>query len=100
MTAIDIRDVSLQFGEGSGARQILTGINLQVRAGEFLSVIGPSGCGKTTLLRLIAGLLQPTGGSIVCDDREVKKPSRDRAIVFQDYNKALLPWRKIWSNVA
>lgn len=100
MTAIDIRDVSLQFGEGSGARQILTGINLQVRAGEFLSVIGPSGCGKTTLLRLIAGLVQPTGGSIVCDDRAVKKPSRDRAIVFQDYNKALLPWRKIWSNVA
>lgn len=100
MTAIDIRDVSLQFGEGSGARQILTGINLQVRAGEFLSVIGPSGCGKTTLLRLIAGLVQPTGGSIVCDNREVKKPSRDRAIVFQDYNKALLPWRKIWSNVA
>lgn len=99
MTAIDIRDVSLQFGEGANARQILTGINLQVRAGEFLSVIGPSGCGKTTLLRLIAGLVQPTGGSIICDNREVKKPSRDRAIVFQDYGKALLPWRKIWSNV-
>lgn len=100
MTAIDIRNVSLKFGEGSSTRHVLAGINLQVRAGEFLSVIGPSGCGKTTLLRLIAGLLRPTEGSIVCDGHEVKKPSRDRAIVFQDYGKALLPWRKIWSNVA
>jgi len=100
MTNIEIRDVSLQFGEGAGARQILTGINLRVGAGEFLSVIGPSGCGKTTLLRMIAGLVPPTKGAIVCGNREVKKPSRDRAVVFQDYGKALLPWRKVWSNVA
>ncbi len=100
MTAIDVRDVSLHFGSGAGVRQILTGIDMQVRPGEFLSVIGPSGCGKTTLLRLIAGLVKPTKGAVLCDGREVTKPSRDRAIVFQDYGKALLPWRKVWSNVA
>jgi NitT/TauT family transport system ATP-binding protein len=100
MTAIDIRDVSLQFGAGADARTILSGINLQVKSGEFLSIIGPSGCGKTTLLRLIAGLMQPTGGTISCDGVEVRKPSRERAIVFQDYGKALLPWRTVWANVA
>ena len=100
MTAIDIREVSLAYGYGSGMRQILSGINLHIKAGEFLSIIGPSGCGKTTLLRLIAGLVQPTQGAIVCNGLEVKKPSKERAIVFQDYGKALLPWRKIWSNVA
>ncbi len=100
MTAIDIRDVSLEYGEGSGARLILSDISLTVRSGEFLSVIGPSGCGKTTLLRLIAGLVTPTRGAILCGDRKVDRPSRDRAIVFQDYGRALLPWRKIWSNVA
>lgn len=100
MTAIDIRDVSLQFGAGANARTILSGINLQVRSGEFLSIIGPSGCGKTTLLRLIAGLMQPTGGIIRCGGVEVRKPSRERAIVFQDYGKALLPWRTVWANVA
>ena len=100
MKAIDIRDVSLTYGEGADARRVLADINLQVRAGEFLSVIGPSGCGKTTLLRLIAGLVQPTVGSIVSNGAEVRKPSKERAIVFQDYGKALLPWRKVWSNVA
>lgn len=100
MPAIDIRDVSLTYGQGNGARHVLTSINLQVKTGEFLSVIGPSGCGKTTLLRLIAGLVHPTQGSIVCNGYEVNKPSKDRAIVFQDYGKALLPWRKIWANVA
>lgn len=100
MTAIEIRDVSLSYGGATGSRPILTDINLSVGAGEFVSIIGPSGCGKTTLLRLIAGLVRPTQGSIVCGGCVVEKPSRDRAIVFQDYGKALLPWRKVWSNVA
>jgi NitT/TauT family transport system ATP-binding protein len=100
MSAIDIQEVSLRYGDGADARQILSGIDLQIKAGEFISIIGPSGCGKTTLLRLIAGLVQPTQGVIICSGYEVKKPSRDRAIVFQDYGKALLPWRKVWANVA
>ena len=100
MAAIVIRNVSLSFGQGPAARQILTDINLQVGSGEFVSIIGPSGCGKTTLLRLVGGLLPPSAGTIVCDCVEVQKPSRQRAIVFQDYGKALLPWRRVWSNVS
>lgn len=99
MTSIDLRNVSLQFGAGHGSRQILNSINLQIRSGEFVSIIGPSGCGKTTLLRLIAGFLRPTSGSVHCDGKPVVAPSKERAIVFQDYGKALLPWRKVWANV-
>jgi NitT/TauT family transport system ATP-binding protein len=99
MTAIEIRAVSLSYGSETNSRPVLADINLSVSRGEFVSIIGPSGCGKTTLLRLIAGLVRPTQGQIVCDGRAVEKPSRERAIVFQDYGKALLPWRKVWSNV-
>lgn len=99
-TAIELAEVSLCYGSGAGVVEILSGINLSVRAGEFLSIIGPSGCGKTTLLRLMAGLVRPTTGSIVSDGRPIERPSRERAIVFQDYGKALLPWRRVWSNVA
>lgn len=100
MSAIELRDVSLRYGSGSEVREILSGINLTVRAGEFLSIIGPSGCGKTTLLRLMAGLVHPTQGAITVGGSSVEKPSRQRAIVFQDYGKALLPWRRVWANVA
>lgn len=100
MSAIELRDVSLRYGSGSEVREILSSINLKVHAGEFLSIIGPSGCGKTTLLRLMAGLVHPTQGAITAGGSPIKKPSRRRAIVFQDYGKALLPWRRVWSNVA
>lgn len=96
MSAIEIRDLTLRYGE----REIISRMNLTVSDGEILSIIGPSGCGKTTLLRIMAGLVSPTEGSVTSKGRAVTKPSRDRAIVFQDYGKALLPWRRVWSNVA
>ncbi len=68
-----------------------------VKKGELISIIGPSGCGKTTILRSIAGLLQPTSGSIVIGDNEVKGPGSDRGMVFQDF--ALFPWRTVKQNV-
>jgi NitT/TauT family transport system ATP-binding protein len=83
-----------------GGKLILTGINLDVGRGEFLSVVGPSGCGKTTLLRLAAGLLSPTKGSVRYEGREIAEPQRDVAVVFQDYSDALLPWRTTAGNVA
>lgn len=100
MTKIDISDVSLTYGQGSGARSIFTEINLSIRSGEFVSIIGPSGCGKTSLLRVIGGLVTASSGTVTCGDRRVSRPSRDCAVVFQDYGKALLPWRKVWENVA
>lgn len=70
---------------------------IDVKKGELISIIGPSGCGKTTILRSIAGLLQPTSGTIMIGDNEVKGPGSDRGMVFQDF--ALFPWRTVKQNV-
>ena len=70
---------------------------LDVKKGELISVVGPSGCGKTTILRSIAGLLQPTSGSILIGDKECVGPGSDRGMVFQDF--ALFPWRTVLQNV-
>jgi len=94
--ALQARALSIAFG----AHLVLDRIDLDVADGEFLSVVGPSGCGKTTLLRLLAGLLPPTSGQILAAGKPILGPSRERAIVFQDYSRSLLPWRSVWTNVA
>ena len=75
----------------------LNGLSLEVRQGEFLSVVGPSGCGKSTMLNILAGLLKPTGGRVMIGDREVTGPGRDRGVVFQEF--AILPWRNVENNI-
>jgi len=95
-SALETRRLSMRFGN----RLVLDDINLTVRQGEFLCVVGPSGCGKTTLLRLLAGLLRSSSGELLAAGAAVAGPSRDRAMVFQDYGRALLPWRSVWANVA
>ena len=70
---------------------------IDIKKGELVSIIGPSGCGKTTILRSIAGLLQPTSGTILIGDNEVKGAGSDRGMVFQDF--ALFPWRTVKQNV-
>ena len=81
-------------------RPVLRGIDLSVAPGEFVCVVGPSGCGKTTLLRLLAGLLTPNRGTVEHDGRPVTGPARNVAVVFQDYGRALLPWRTAEGNVS
>ncbi|SEB92449.1 NitT/TauT family transport system ATP-binding protein [Rhizobiales bacterium GAS188] len=93
---ISFRGLDLDFAE----RPILRGIDLNVAKGEFVCVVGPSGCGKTTLLRLLGGLVPPTRGEVRYDGRKVSGPARNVAIVFQDYGKALLPWRNVAGNVS
>jgi NitT/TauT family transport system ATP-binding protein len=78
---------------------ILQDISLTVREHEFVCIVGASGCGKTTLLRMLGGLLQPTQGQVRFRDKLVTGPDRALAIVFQDYAKALLPWRTVAGNV-
>ena len=85
---------------GAAPLVILQDISRAVREGEFLCAVGASGCGKTTLLRLIAGLLPVSRGALRFRGEIVTAPSQDRAIVFQDYTRALLPWRTIAGNVA
>jgi NitT/TauT family transport system ATP-binding protein len=83
-----------------GGKTIVENVSLEVKPGEFLCIIGASGCGKTTALRLAAGLYQPTSGSVTFDGKPMLMPRRDIAIVFQDYGKALLPWRTAAGNVS
>jgi NitT/TauT family transport system ATP-binding protein len=94
--AVSARDLTVRFGQ----RPILERIELEVRAGEFLCVVGASGSGKTTLLRVLAGLARPAAGEACFEGKPIAGPSRDRAIIFQDYSKALLPWRTVRGNVA
>jgi NitT/TauT family transport system ATP-binding protein len=82
----------------SGTNRVLDDFNLSMREGEFVSLIGPSGCGKTTALRIVAGLLEQSGGKVIVDGAESHGPSRDKAIVFQHFN--LFPWRTAIDNVS
>lgn len=75
----------------------LDNVTLDVRHGEFLTLVGPSGCGKSTLLDLLGGLTTPSSGRILLDGRPVTGPARDRGIVFQQY--ALFPWRTAAQNI-
>jgi len=83
-----------------GGRRIINDLDLVIEKGQFVCVIGPSGCGKTTLLRLLTGLMKPSGGTIRRNNVAIDGPARDVAIVFQDYAKALLPWRTVAGNVS
>jgi NitT/TauT family transport system ATP-binding protein len=93
---IQVQSVDLKLGN----QLILEGIDLTIQHGEFVCVLGPSGCGKTTLLRLVAGLYRPTRGVVSYRDSPMRGPRQDIAIVFQDYGKALLPWRTARGNIA
>ncbi|QBI20819.1 ABC transporter ATP-binding protein [Egibacter rhizosphaerae] len=74
-------------------------VSLAVEPGEFLCVVGPSGCGKTTLLKCLAGLLEPTSGAVRFRGEPVRKPLPGMGFVFQDYGRSLLPWLKVDKNV-
>ena len=88
--------VALDFGP----RRIINELSFGMKRGEFVCVIGPSGCGKTTLLRLLTGLVKPSAGEVRRNGSPVTGPAHDVAIVFQDYAKALLPWRTVAGNVS
>jgi len=95
-TLISLSHVDVRLG----GRPVLTDVNLDIGRGEFLCIVGGSGCGKTTLLRAVAGLVQPSSGTVAVAGKPVLEPRQDVAVVFQDYGKALLPWRTAAGNVA
>jgi iron(III) transport system ATP-binding protein len=95
--------VSKQFQDRSGSGFVIAvnDVNLEIKAGEFVTLLGPSGCGKTTTLRMIAGFEMPTQGRIVLDGQDItyQVPNkRDMALVFQNY--ALFPHMSVFDNVA
>jgi len=93
---IEFRGIHHAFG----ARPVLENIDLSVGQSEFVCIVGPSGCGKTTLLRLLAGLLTPNSGEVTLGGKRVTAPPPEVAFMFQDYSKALLPWRTASGNVS
>src|SRR6267142_1997607 len=94
---IDVHATEMVFSTKKGRFHALHDIHLKVAKGEFVTLIGHSGCGKSTLLNLIAGLLMPTSGTLLCDNREISAPGPERAVVFQ--NHSLLPWLTCFENV-
>src|SRR4051812_47249461 len=91
---VSVRGVGKVFGSGTVA---LDGVDLDVRTGEFLSLLGPSGCGKSTVLRIIAGLIAPSRGSIMWASGE-SASARDIGFVFQE--PTLMPWTNVSGNVS
>ena len=85
-----------RFKGKSGETEALRDVNLQIREGEFVTIVGPSGCGKSTLLSLVAGLEDATTGWVEMEGKRVHGPGADRIVVFQD--AALFPWLDVTSN--
>jgi nitrate/nitrite transport system ATP-binding protein len=94
---LSIEDVGMVFETKKGPFTALQNISLDIRAGEFVTLIGHSGCGKSTLLNLVTGLLKATSGNIILAEREISGPGPDRGVVFQ--NHSLLPWLTCFDNV-
>jgi NitT/TauT family transport system ATP-binding protein len=95
-SSLYVEDLSMSFGE----HRVLDALTLRVEPGEAVCLVGPSGAGKTTLLRCLAGLTRPTAGQVRYGEQALTEPHADIAVVSQDYRGSLLPWLRVWDNVA
>lgn len=95
---VHLASVAKSFRRNGGVTPVLNDVSFTIDRGEFVAILGPSGSGKSTILRLIAGLEQPTGGQVSIGDRPVSVTDDRCAVVFQE--PRLLPWRSVASNVA
>jgi nitrate/nitrite transport system ATP-binding protein len=95
---MELRGVTKSFAVGARMTEVLGGIDLTITEGEFVAIVGFSGSGKSTLISLLAGLSQPTAGSVLFEGAEVTGPGPERGVVFQSYS--LMPWLSVRGNVA
>jgi NitT/TauT family transport system ATP-binding protein len=99
VSMLEIKELGKTYGAGEKLTHALRSISFSIGEGELVCVVGPSGCGKTTLLKCIAGLLQPTRGEVVLHGSPVTGPPEEMAVVFQEYNRSLMPWSTVRNNV-
>ena len=92
-----LQNVSKVYQTKDGVIEACTGINIDIGQSEFVAIVGPSGCGKTTILKMVAGLIPYSTGTITIGDKRVERPQTDVGIVFQD--AIMLDWRNVLSNV-
>lgn len=97
-TILKIEHLNKTFEVDKEKIDILKDINLEIKAGEFITIVGHSGCGKSTLLKIIGGLVDYTDGKVERNGKKVTEPGTDCGMVFQEHR--LLPWLKIKDNVA
>jgi NitT/TauT family transport system ATP-binding protein len=96
---LSVSNLKKIYGAGDDAVEAIGDLTLTVEAGEFVSIVGPSGCGKTTLLRCMAGLLEPTSGTVELRGKRISEPPPEMGVVFQDYSRSLMPWLSVRKNV-
>jgi nitrate/nitrite transport system ATP-binding protein len=94
---ISIQNIEIAFNTPKGKFVAVKDINLEIKKGEIVSIIGHSGCGKSTILNAVSGMVFPTKGKVLLNNKEVKGPGPDRGIVFQNYS--LLPWLNVEENI-
>ncbi len=94
---VRLENVSKKYQSGDKEIIALSGLNLEVKEGEFLSLLGPSGCGKSTALNIMGGLLESTEGTVTIDSEPMVKPRRDIGMMFQQ--AVMFPWRTTLENV-
>ncbi|MDD1701518.1 MAG: ABC transporter ATP-binding protein, partial [Methanoregula sp.] len=97
MATIELDDISMIYGLNGSSHTALDAVKINIRDGEFISLIGPSGCGKSTIIDIVSGLKTPTSGRALLDNEPVTGPGTDRGTVFQDYS--LFPWMTAFENV-
>ncbi|MEL6476884.1 MAG: nitrate ABC transporter ATP-binding protein [Pseudomonadota bacterium] len=98
MSILELKSASKGFGDGTAREEVLKGIDLSVREGEFVAILGFSGTGKTTLINLLAGLELPDRGQALFKGQPITGPGPERGLVFQSYS--LMPWLSVNGNVA
>ncbi|WP_159500447.1 ABC transporter ATP-binding protein [Microbacterium sp. 18062] len=94
-----LNNVAKRYGDAATGTLAVQDLTFEIGRNEVVTIVGPSGCGKTTVLKLMAGLIDPTSGSITIDDVAVTRPPKEIALVFQDYINSLYPWMTVGQNV-